>query len=89
MGNKIIVELKNENALNLLYDLEKMDILQVLSEPEPEKIYNSGKVDSIPKNEIIEKINIGERFAGLFTKEDSDSLKEHVKLSREEWDNHI
>ncbi len=89
MKNTVLVELKNDNALNLLYDLEKMNIIQVVREPEPEKIYNSGKVDSIQKNEIIQKINIGERFAGVFTKEDSDSLKEHVKLSREEWDNHI
>ena len=40
MKNTVSVELKNENALNLLYDLEKMDILHILREPELKKIFN-------------------------------------------------
>lgn len=71
MKNTILVELKNDNALNLLYDLEKMDILHVVTDKFPSKI------------------DIGERFAGVFTKEDSNSLKAHVKASREEWNNPI
>lgn len=71
MKNTILVELKNDNALNLLYDLQKMDILQVVTDKFPSKI------------------DIGERFAGVFTKKDSNSLKAHVKASREEWNNPI
>ncbi|MBC7640842.1 MAG: hypothetical protein H7174_00655 [Flavobacterium sp.] len=64
-------QLKNDNALNLLYDLEKMDILNVIRENE------------------TEKISIGEKFAGVFSKKDSDSLKAHLKNSREELDRFI
>lgn len=47
MGNQIVVELKNENALNLLYDLEKMDIHHIVREKEPEKIKLSEKLKSL------------------------------------------
>lgn len=70
MRNTILVELKNDNALNLLYDLEKMDILHIVREEAPEKMINS------------------ERFRGILTKEQGESLRAHIKLSREEWDNH-
>jgi hypothetical protein len=89
MKNTVSVELKNENALNLLYDLEKMDILHIVRESEIEELNNVKKLDGVSVNNVVEKINIGERFAGVFSKEDSDSLKEHVILSREEWDNRI
>ncbi len=89
MKNIVSVELKNENALNLLYDLQKMDILHVVQEPEIAEFKNIEKINLVSANNVVEKINIGKRFAGVFTKEDSDSLKEHVKLSREEWDNRI
>ena len=70
MGNTILVELKNKNALNLLYDLEKMDIIHVVKEHEPDKI------------------NIAEKFAGSISKEQGESLRSHIKLSREECDSH-
>lgn len=38
MKNTVSVELKNENVLNLLYDLEKMDILHIVREPEIEEL---------------------------------------------------
>lgn len=47
MGNQIVVELKNENALTLLYDLEKMDILHIVREEEPEKIKLSDRFRGI------------------------------------------
>lgn len=47
MRNQIVVELKNENALTLLYDLEKMDILHIVREEEPEKIKFSDKLKSL------------------------------------------
>ena len=47
MGNQIVVELKNENALNLLYDLEKMDILHIVREKETEKIKISDKLKGL------------------------------------------
>jgi hypothetical protein len=57
MGNKIVVELKNENALNLLYDLEKMDILHVVREDEPEKIKNSDRFRGILTKEQGKSLN--------------------------------
>jgi len=47
MENQIVVELKNENALNLLYDLEKMDILHIVRKEEPEKIKLSEKLKGL------------------------------------------
>jgi hypothetical protein len=47
MGNTILVELKNDNALNLLYDLERMDILHIVREEAPEKIKLSEKLKGL------------------------------------------
>ena len=38
MGNTVLVELKNHNALNLLHDLEKMDIIHIVEDDLPKKI---------------------------------------------------
>lgn len=51
MGNQIVVELKNENALNLLHDLERMDIIHIVREKEPEKIKLSEKLASLLNEE--------------------------------------
>lgn len=47
MGNQVIVELKNKDALTLLYDLEKMDILHIVREQEPEKMKLSEKLKGL------------------------------------------
>ncbi len=89
MKKTVSVELKNENALNLLYNLEKMDILHIVREPEIEGLNNVKKLDVVSVNEVSEKIKFSERFRGIITKEQGESLKAHVKSSREEWDNRI
>jgi hypothetical protein len=71
MKNTVLVELKNDNALNLLYDLEKMDILHII------------------KNNSVNKIDVSSRFAGIISKKQGESLNAHIKIAREEWDNHI
>ena len=85
MGNKIIVELKNENALNLLYDLEKMDILHVVREPEIEELKHIEKNKIISENEMPESIKLSDRLRGLLTKEQGLDLKRHVEEMRNEW----
>ena len=85
MKNTVLVELKNENALNLLYDLEKMDILHVVKEPVTLKLENTTVVDVTLANEITPKIKLSDKLKGLLTKEQGLDLKRHVKSIRQEW----
>lgn len=85
MKNTIVVELKNDNALNLLYDLEKMDILHVVREPDLEKIYSNVDFAGVSEDEIPEKIKLSDRLKGLLTKEQGLDLKRHVEEMRNEW----
>ena len=85
MKNTVSVELKNENALNLLYDLEKMDILHIVREPEIEKIFIDKKINDVSNIELPEKIKLSDRLRGLLTKEQGLDLKRHVEEMRNEW----
>lgn len=87
MKNTILVELKNDNALNLLYDLEKMDILYVVREPELEKNYSNRDFANVSKDEIPKKIKLSDSLKGLLTKEQGLDLKRHVEEMRKEWNN--
>lgn len=89
MKNTVLVELKNENALNLLYDLEKMDILHVVKEPVTLKLENTTVVDVTLANEMTPKIKHSDKFRGILTKEQGESLRAHVKKCREEWERNI
>ena len=85
MKNTVLVELKNENALNLLYDLEKMDILHVVKDGTNVKYENSEILINPLNNEIPEKIKLSDKLKGLLTKEQGLDLKRHVKSIRQEW----
>ena len=63
MANTVLVELNNSNALNLLYDLEKMNVLRVLKNNSvSEKINFSEKFKGfLPKAE-------GEKFKDFVNK---------------------
>ena len=85
MKNTVSVQLKNENALNLLYDLEKMDILHIVPEPEIEQLNTIEKIKIISENEMPENIKLSDRLKGLLTKKQGLDLKRHVEEMRNEW----
>jgi hypothetical protein len=85
MKNTVSVELKNENALNLLYDLEKMDIIHIVREPEIENLYIDKKVNDVSDIELPKKNKLSDSLKGLLTKEQGLDLKRHVEEMRNEW----
>jgi hypothetical protein len=85
MKNTVSVELKNENALNLLYDLEKMDILHIVREPELEKNFNIEILIAESGKELSENVKLSDKLKGLLTKEQGLDLKRHVEEMRNEW----
>ena len=73
---QITIELLNDNALNLIHDLEKMHIVRLIK-----------TVSIVPtaSTEVAQKPS--KRFAGRISKERADELQEQLKASREEWKN--
>ena len=72
---QITIELLNDNALNLIHDLEKMHIVRLIK-----------TVSIVPTapTEVAQKPS--KRFAGRISKETADELQEYIKKSREEWE---
>ena len=85
MKNTVSVKLKNEYALNLLYDLEKMDILQVLREPELEKNFSIESLIADSGKELSENVKLSDKLKELLTNEQGLDLKRHVEEMRNEW----
>ena len=70
MGTAII-EIKNDLAYSFLYNLERMDLLRVVSRKnEPES----------------KKQKLSERFAGSLSSERVDELQNELKNMRNEWE---
>ena len=74
---QITIELLNDNALNLIYDLEKMHIIRLIKTENVEH--------PVVPPAVIQKPT--KRFAGRISKERADELQGQLKASREEWKN--
>ena len=68
----VTLELLNDNALNLLKQLEAMQIIRFIQA-------------DIKKNK---KSTSKSRFVGTISKQTATMLLEHVEQSRNEWENH-
>ncbi|MDN3579369.1 hypothetical protein [Mucilaginibacter flavus] len=69
----LLIEVTNQNAYNLIKELEKLHLIKVL------------KNTSAPKERLSEE-RLSDRFAGKLPIADAKKLQEHIKQSREEWD---
>jgi hypothetical protein len=67
------IELLNDNALNLIYDLERLNIIRLIK-----KGTNNEVIDDIP-------LKPQKRFAGRISKATAADLQQQLKQSREEW----
>ena len=65
------IELLNDNALNLLHDLERLNILRFIKKETLKEVVMS----TPPKK----------RFAGRISKATAADLQEQLKKSRAEW----
>ena len=72
---QITIELLNDNALNLIHDLEKMHIVRLIK-----------TVNIAPTTPADVAQKPSKRFAGRISKETADELQEYIKKSREEWE---
>ena len=73
---QITIELLNDNALNLIHDLEKMHIVRLIK--------TVIIPPTTPAADVAQKPS--KRFAGRISKETADELQEYIKKSREEWE---
>ena len=72
--NTAVIEIKNDLAYDFLYNLERMDVLRVVSR-------HDGKDGHRQK--------LSERFAGSLSTERVDELHKELNQMRSEWDRNI
>ena len=73
MGTAVI-EIKNDIAYSFLYNLERMDLLRIVSR-------NNGMENNRQK--------LSERFAGSLSAERVEELQDELKNMRNEWERDI
>ena len=69
-----IIEIKNELAYSFLYNLERMDLLRIVSRKDERE---------------SKKQKLSERFAGSLSNERVDELQKELKNMRNEWERDI
>jgi ABC-type transport system involved in cytochrome bd biosynthesis fused ATPase/permease subunit len=69
-----VIEIKNDLAYSFLHNLERMNVLRVISR-------QNEQTDNRQK--------LSERFAGALSSERVDELQEELKQMRNEWDRDI
>ena len=72
--NTAVIEIKNDIAYGFLYQLERMNVLQVLSRQQTQN--GNGQ-------------SLSERFLGALPREKADELHEELKKMRDEWERDI
>ena len=73
MGTAVI-EIKNDMAYSFLYNLERMDLLRIVS--------RNNELEGASQK-------LSERFAGSLSGERVDELQEELKNMRNEWERDI
>jgi hypothetical protein len=69
-----VIEIKNDIAYNFLYNLERMNLLRIVSR----------------KNELEnKKQKLSERFSGSLSGERTEELQNELKNMRQEWERDI
>ena len=69
-----VIEIKNDLAYDFLYNLERMNVLRVVSKQNI-------------KNGLRQKLS--ERFAGSLSNERVDELQKELNQMRDEWNRNI
>ena len=72
--NTAVIEIKDDMAYSFLYNLERMNLLRIVSRKDDLK--NNGQ-------------KLSERFAGSLSGERVDELQEELKNMRSEWERDI
>jgi len=69
-----VIEIKNDVAYGFLYQLERMNVLQILSRQQTQN--GNGQL-------------LSERFLGALPRERADELHEELNKMRKEWEKDI
>ena len=69
-----VIEIKNDIAYSFLYNLERMNLLRIVSRK------------NVSENK---KQKLSERFSGSLSSERVDELQEELKKMRNEWERDI
>ena len=69
-----IIEIKNDLAYSFLYNLERMNLLRIVSRKDEQE---------------SKKQKLSERFAGSLSNERVDELQKELKNMRNEWERDI
>jgi len=69
-----VIEIKNDVAYGFLYQLERMNVLRVVSKQ---------------RMENVNEQKLSKRFAGALSSERVDELQKELSQMRDEWDRNI
>ena len=69
-----VIEIKNDVAYGFLHQLERLNVLRVVSRQGVESVNNQ---------------RLSERFAGALSSERVDELQKELNQMRDEWDRNI
>jgi hypothetical protein len=72
--NTATVEIKNDLAYGFLHNLERMQVLRIISRQE---------------QPVERRQKLSERFAGSLSSQRVDELQQELKQMRSEWDRNI
>ena len=67
----VSIEIIDNNVLDLLRNLEKMQLIRFLQKP--------------TKKEVAEEMPASLQFAGVLSKETAENLHQQLKAMRDEW----
>ncbi len=70
MDNTMLIQVTNQKAVGLLYELEELHLIKVLKE-----------------NFARPKTKLSDKYRGIISKEQGQSLSDHVQQMRSEWNN--
>jgi len=68
----MLIQLTNVKAIRLLHDMADLDLIKVLQE----------NIEQAPA-----QIKLSDKYRGIISKEQGQSLSEHIKDMRSEWNN--
>jgi hypothetical protein len=74
--NTAVIEIRNDMAYSFLCNLERMDLLRILSRGKTNELENK-------------KQKLSERFAGSLSSERTEELQMELKNMRKEWERDI
>ncbi|NCX95845.1 MAG: hypothetical protein EBX41_05450 [Chitinophagia bacterium] len=67
----LLIQVNNAKAIGLLRELEQLDLIKVLDNP------------TTPSPQLLKP---SQKYRGILSKEEAESLRSHINKVRSEWD---